>query len=97
MCNMLSCMHNMNVQQACATSSMHNPKAKVYKSDHKGISIHDFEVAKKRSLFGNKCKEQMGEPIPTCQGPMGMLHQISRLCTQVWQFPKVVSRNRLGS
>ena len=47
MCNMPSWTHNMDVQQACATSSMHNPKMKVHRSDHKGITIHDFEAAEK--------------------------------------------------
>ena len=41
--------------------------------NHKGFSIHhatekDFEVVEKPSPLGNKCKGQMGEPLPTCQG-----------------------------
>ena len=84
------------VKCMCTTFTSHSPKIKVHESAYKGISLHhvllekseDFEVAEKPSSLGNKCKGQMGEPLPTCQGPWGTLHQISRLYTQVWQFPR---------
>ena len=91
------CMHNMLLcMHACITSSSHSPKITWA---HKGISHafeKDFEVAREAILLANKCKRQMGEPLSTCQGPWGMSHQISRLYTQVWQFPRAACRNRLG-
>ena len=76
-----------------STATWHSPKIKVHGWAHKGISLHhtlgkDFEVAEKPSLLGNKYKGHIGEPLPTCQGPWGTLHQISRLYTQDWQFPR---------
>ena len=59
------CMHT--------TATCQSPKIKVYEGAQEGISLHhafgkSFGEAK---AAGNKCKRQMGEPFPTCQGPWG--------------------------
>ena len=101
----------MHAQYACAKCmcTIHSPqtvqRSKFMNEPTRGFpsimcfcmeKSEDFEVAEKPSLPGNKCKRQMGESLPSCQGPWGMLHQISRLYRQVWQFPMAMCSNRLG-
>ena len=83
------CMHNIQLTQP---KDQMSPQGDL-PSPH--TFEKDFEVAREAIPLANKCKGQMGEPLPTCQGPWGMLHQISRLYTQVWQFPRAACRNRL--
>ena len=86
------------------TFTSNSPKIKVHEWSYKGFSSimrfwrsqKTFEVSEKPNSPGNKCKRQMGESLPSCQGPWGMLHQISRLYRQVWQFPMAMCSNRLG-
>ena len=94
----------MQAQYACAkcmrtTATWHSPKIKVQDEPTRGFpSItfleKTFEVAEKPSLLGNKYKGQMAEPLPACQGPWGMLHQISRRLPV--RVSRSVCRNRLG-
>ena len=85
------------VMLAC-TKTLHSPKTDEPTRRFPSIMLLEktFEVAEKPSSLGNKCKRQMGEPLPTCQGLWGMLHQKSRLYRQVWQFPTAMCSNRLG-
>ena len=87
---------SMHARSACARQPPGTAqRSKFMDINHKGFSIHhatekDSEVVEKPSPLGNKCKGQMGEPLPTCMpGPWGTLHQVSRLYTQV-------PNNRLG-
>ena len=55
----------MHAQHACATTSTLSPKIKVHGLAHAQRDFgEDFEVTEKSSLLGNKCKGQMGEPLP---------------------------------
>ena len=83
-CNMPSCRHNCMMKCMHTTATWHSPTS----TSTRGFSCitpwgKDFEVAEKPSSLENKCKGQMGEPLPACQGPWGMLHQISRLYTRL--------------
>ena len=57
-----TCIHNidMHVQHAVMHACVNPPSCTFGK---------DFELAEKPRMLGNKHKGQMGEPLPTCQGP----------------------------
>ena len=78
----LRCAHT-TCRYACITSSSHCPKDQSEWMSPQGdfppshTFEKDFEVP-----LGNKYKGQMGEPLPTSQGPWGTLHQILILSSQ---------------
>ena len=92
---MMVCMYA--VMHAC-TKTLHSPKTDEPTRGFPSIMLLEktFEVAEKPSSLGNYYKGQIAEPLPTCQGLWGMLHQKPRLYRQVWQFSTAMCSNRLG-